>query len=74
MGLGNPQAVPSLRDLVWTYQPGIIFICETFVHSNKIEEIRVRLGFDSTFVVDSIGRSGDLALLWRYLFVCTMTR
>lgn len=36
----------------------MVFLCETLVHANKIEEIRIRLGFDASFVVDNIGRSG----------------
>lgn len=59
--MDNPRAVLTLRDLLRTYQPDVIFLCETLVHANKIEEIRVRLGFDASFAVDRIGRSGGLA-------------
>jgi len=66
--LGNPSAVPTLRDLVRKYKSDVIFLSETLVHANKIEEIRVRLGFDGAFAVERIGRSGGLAFLWRKPF------
>jgi exonuclease III len=69
-GLGNPRAVPTLRDLARKYRVEVIFLCETLVHANKIEETRVRLGFDASFAVDRIGRSGGLAVLWKHPFVC----
>jgi len=39
------------------------------VHANRIEEIRVRMGFDASFVVDKIGRNRGLAILWKYPFI-----
>ncbi|MCH80235.1 hypothetical protein A2U01_0001001 [Trifolium medium] len=71
-GLGNSSAVPTIRDLVRKYKVDVIFLCETLVHANKIEEIRVGLGFDAFFAVDRIGRSGGLAILWRQPFVCNL--
>ncbi|MCH84659.1 endonuclease/exonuclease/phosphatase family protein, partial [Trifolium medium] len=41
-------------------------------HANKIEETRIRLGFDASFAVDKIGRSGGLAVLWKHPFVCNI--
>jgi exonuclease III len=70
LGLGNPSAIPTLRDLVRTYQPDVLFLCETLVYANKITEIRVKLGFEATFAVDRIGRSGGLAVLWRNKLQC----
>lgn len=39
-------------------------------HSNKIEEIRVKLGFDFSFAVDREGRSGGIAIIWKQSFKC----
>jgi exonuclease III len=64
-GLGNLSVVPTIRYLVRKYKPDIFFLCETLMHANKIEEVRVRLGFDGAFAVDKIGRSGGLACLWK---------
>ncbi|WJX96618.1 hypothetical protein P8452_77796 [Trifolium repens] len=69
-GLGNPSAIPTLRDLVRTYQPDVMFLCETLVHANKIVEIRIKLGFDEAFAVDRIGRSGELAIMWKNKVKC----
>lgn len=50
--------------------PDVLFLCETLVHVKKIEEPRTRLGFDVSFAVDGVGRSGGLALFWKHLFDC----
>ncbi|XP_075485321.1 uncharacterized protein LOC142525036 [Primulina tabacum] len=34
-------------------------------HSQNIEDIRVRLGFETCFAVDRLGRSGGIGVLWR---------
>ncbi|MCH82637.1 endonuclease/exonuclease/phosphatase family protein [Trifolium medium] len=64
--------VPTLCDLVQKYRADVIFLCETLVHANKIEEVRVRLGFDASFAVDRVGRSGGLAILWKHPFDCNL--
>jgi len=64
-GLGHPDAVPSLRDLIRHHKPDIIFLCETLCHANKIEEIRQSVGYEACFSVDREGRSGGLSLLWK---------
>ena len=38
---------------------------ETKLQSVRMEKVRVRIGFDNVFVVNSVGKSGGLALLWR---------
>jgi hypothetical protein len=38
---------------------------ETKCRKEKMESIRVRLGFSGMFVVEPAGRSGGLALLWK---------
>ena len=37
---------------------------ETKLRADKMEQVRVQLGFDYVFVVDCVGLSGGLALLW----------
>jgi hypothetical protein len=63
-GLGNLQAVWALHQLVKEKSPSIVFLMETLCSKNSMKRIRIRLGFDSLFVVDPLGRSGGLALLW----------
>jgi hypothetical protein len=63
-GLGNPQTVKALCLLVKKKRPELVFLMETKLGGNKMATIRQKVGFKNTFVVDSVGRSGGLALLW----------
>lgn len=45
---------------------------ETLVHSNKIEGVKLSLGFEGAFSVNCVGRSGGLAVLWRYANMYTI--
>jgi hypothetical protein len=63
-GLGNPTAIRDLCQLTKEKKPTILFLMETKCHRNRMEYVRVKLGFECIFVVDSVGRSGGLALLW----------
>lgn len=42
------------------------------MHANKIEEIRVKVGFDFAFAVDREGCSGGVAVLWRKEVKCNV--
>ncbi|GLT72801.1 hypothetical protein SLA2020_447050 [Shorea laevis] len=64
-GLGNPRTVRNLRLLVEDKQPTILFLMETKLRRTEMASLRVKLGFDSLFVVDSVRRSGGLAMLWK---------
>jgi hypothetical protein len=64
-GLGNPGAVRELCQMVKKKKPTLLFLMETKSRQNKMEGLRVRLGFEGLFVVDPVGRSGGLALLWK---------
>lgn len=43
----------------------LVFLIETKLRIERLERIRVWNGFGSVFGVDSIGRSGGLAVMWR---------
>jgi exonuclease III len=64
-GLGNPWAVRDLCRLVKDKKPDLVFLMETKLRSKKMEIVRNKMGFSNMFVVDCIGRSGGLGLLWR---------
>ncbi|XP_031124183.1 uncharacterized protein LOC116026896 [Ipomoea triloba] len=64
-GLGNPRTVREVVDLVSRKKPEFVFLMETKAARIHAERLRVRLGFEGLFYVDSVGRSGGLALLWR---------
>jgi hypothetical protein len=63
-GLGNPRTVRELRRLVKEKKPKIVFLMETKARTEKMERVRIQLGFENMFVVDSVGKSGGLALFW----------
>jgi hypothetical protein len=46
-------------------KPNILFLMETKCRKDRMESIRVKLGFSGLFVVEPLGRSGGLALLWQ---------
>lgn len=54
-----------LADLVSSKKPSFIFLIETLCSKSKLERIKIQLGYDGLFVVERVGRSGGLALLWK---------
>lgn len=56
-GLGHSAAIPFLRELVRVRKPDALFLCENLCRSNKIDEIKVCLGYDCAFTVNCVGRS-----------------
>ncbi|XP_019161139.1 PREDICTED: uncharacterized protein LOC109157755 [Ipomoea nil] len=51
--------------MVSRLQPNFVFLMETKTNATQIEKLRVSWGFEGKLSVDSDGRSGGLALLWR---------
>lgn len=64
-GMGLPWKVQFLKDIVTQEKPKFIFLCETISNKTKMEAIRIKLGFEGMFVVEPVGRSGGLVMLWR---------
>ncbi|XP_040998143.1 uncharacterized protein LOC121244182 [Juglans microcarpa x Juglans regia] len=64
-GLGNPRSIRTFRDLITREVPDILFLQETRMKSQQLEFCKLKLGFRNCFGVDSVGRSGGLALLWK---------
>lgn len=64
-GLQNPRAVQFLKDLIIQKKPIFIFLCETLSCKNTLVSIRRLLKFDVVFLVETQGRSGGIALLWK---------
>lgn len=63
-GLGGPEAFLRLRKLVRSYSPALVFLMETRLCGTKARNLHTKLGFDSGFHVDSVGKNGGLMLLW----------
>lgn len=64
-GLGNLRTVRDLHNLVKDKKQSFLFLMETLSKKNQLEKVRSRLGFDGLFVVDPVGKSGGIALLWK---------
>lgn len=45
-------------------RPNLVFLMETKLRRNKMENTLINLGFANMFVVEYVGKSGGLALLW----------
>lgn len=65
-GLGNPRVVQFLKDIIGQKKPNIVFLCETLCKKEKVEAVKRAIGFECCFVVDCIGHSDGVAMLWRY--------
>ena len=68
-GLGNPRTVRELRRLVKEKKSEVVFLMETKLNNKKLEPIRVKLGFSNVFGVDSVRKSGGLALFGKVIHV-----
>ena len=64
-GLGNLRTVRDLYQLVKEKRPNFLFLMETKGNKIKMEVIWGQLGYARLFVVDPVGKSSGLALLWR---------
>lgn len=64
-GLGTPWALQFLKEVVLQKKPSYVFLCETLCRKGIVERVRSSLGFEGTIVVEAIGHSGGIALLWR---------
>lgn len=46
-------------------KPSIIFLSETLCKKEKVENVRKKIRFEGTFVVNCQGQGGGLAMFWR---------
>lgn len=59
--------------IFYEIKPVFLFLCETISFVNKIEEFRMKYGFDYCFSVDREGHSGGLAFFWKKQAKCQVT-
>ncbi|XP_074302306.1 uncharacterized protein LOC141633799 [Silene latifolia] len=69
--MGNSDAVGGLRNLLRRKAPSIVFLCETKLSSSKMKKVWRKFDGYEGMAVDSVGRSGGLAFLWRNDVKCT---
>ena len=63
-GLGNPEAVQELRNIVKQELPLLLFVMETKISAKRVESLQHSLGFAGCFAVSSTGLSGGIGLFW----------
>ena len=63
-GLGNPETVRELHDIVKREVPALVFVAETKIEGRRVSDLTGRLGFEGCYPVNSDGLSGGLALFW----------
>lgn len=71
--MGNPRTVRALSDILKSFKPSFLFLTKTLSVASRIEELRVCFGFDQCFLVDRVGRSGGLGVLWKRHVQCQIT-
>ncbi|CAN1729602.1 hypothetical protein LINPERHAP1_LOCUS671 [Linum perenne] len=65
-GLGQPQAIQVVDELVKAHRSDVVLLIETLCMKERIEVIKRRLNFKGCFAVDVNGHSGGLAVLCRH--------
>lgn len=55
----------GLGETIFQKKPDVVFLCETLYKKDKVEQIKIGLGFQGCFVVEARGHSVGLAILWR---------
>ena len=63
-GLGNPQTVHELHNLVKKEGPNVVFLMETRLFASSLEWLRIRLNMRGCLGVERQGQGGGLALMW----------
>jgi exonuclease III len=59
-GLGLNMAAGELRDLCRSYNPEVVFLCETKKKAKEMTKLRWSLGYAHGVAVDCRGKSGGL--------------
>jgi hypothetical protein len=57
-------AVGELGDLIRSYNPSLVFLCET-KQKKYMEKLQGSMGFRNGVCVEGKGKSGGMALWWR---------
>ncbi|KAL3530647.1 hypothetical protein ACH5RR_009969 [Cinchona calisaya] len=64
-GAGSSLTVSQLNEFTYLHSPSIIFLCETKQKKKILDKVRSKISFDNCFIVDSLNKSGGMAMFWR---------
>ena len=62
-GLGNPQTIQSLGDLIQAQDPAVVFVVKTWLVEVRLKVFLKNLNFGNMHVVSKINQGGGLVLL-----------
>lgn len=71
-GLGSPRTIHFLREITQQIKPNFVFLSETLAKENRVVDICKTINYASCWVVESQGRSGGLALMWKNVDCCAV--
>ena len=64
-GLGNPCTENKLADLVWTKDPFVVFLAETWTDEARQKNMMRKIRCENIFIAPRSNRGGGLVLFWR---------
>lgn len=67
-GLGNPQTIQELSNLVRAQDPIVVFITETWLDKARLQLLLTNFDPGQKHVISKVTQRGGLVLLWRYDF------
>lgn len=70
--MGNSRTVRCLRDLIKSRHPDFLFLSETLVDVEKVNELTTGLGFPNHYAVNRVGQGGGLAIMWKSNVFCSV--
>ena len=63
--LGNPCTENKLADLVWTKDPFVVFLAETWTDEARQKNMMRKIRCENIFIAPRSNREGGLVLFWR---------
>lgn len=63
-GLGSPLTIQALRVLVTQEKPSLVFLMETKNKEQKVLNLKRRLKFQNSYLVNPKGIGGGMAIFW----------
>ncbi|XP_071928211.1 uncharacterized protein [Coffea arabica] len=64
-GVGGPLTIFQLKEVINLHFPSVVFLAETKNQKTIIEKVQKQLKFDNCCVVNSNGKAGGLAMVWK---------
>lgn len=62
--MGSKNTRLHLKKMITTHKSGILAVLETKIHSSKVMDFFVNIGFTDMVVVEAAGFIGGIWLLW----------